>query len=216
VADVRGTVTVLFTDQVSSTEAWQQLGEDAANALRRDHTALLDALISRHHGRTVKNTGDGLMAVFGSAVDALDAAVAMQQAVHRRNNAVAEDERIGLRVGVEIGEPSREGDDYFGTPVVVARRLCDSCEGGQVLVSDLIPRLVGTRGGHEFADAGTLELKGFAEPVRGHLLRWEAAEAASQPEDVEAGDRDPAERVPLPGWLVSQDRTRFVGREREL
>ena len=97
-ADVRGTVTVLFTDQVSSTEAWQQLGEDAANALRRDHTALLDALISRHHGRTVKNTGDGLMAVFESAVDALDASVAMQQAVERRNAASPEGKRIGLKV----------------------------------------------------------------------------------------------------------------------
>ena len=74
-------------------------------------------------------------------------------------------------MGIEIGEPSREGDDYFGTPVVVAKRLCDSCEGGQVLVSDLIPRLVGTRGGHTFDEAGMLELKGFTEPVTVYALR---------------------------------------------
>ena len=153
------------------------------------------------------------MAVFGSAVDALDASVAMQQAVHRRNEAVPEEQRIGLRVGIETGEPSREGDDYFGTPVVVAKRLCDSCEGGQVLVSDLIPRLVGSRGGHVFEDAGRRALKGFAEPLHAQLLRWEPAPEPVIPPDEDGGR---PERMPLPSWLVAKDRTRFVGREQEL
>jgi len=77
------TVTLLFTDLVGSTALLDQLGDDAAEQVRRTHFRLLRDAVAAHGGAEVKNLGDGLMVVFASAVDAVGCAVTMQQAVHR-------------------------------------------------------------------------------------------------------------------------------------
>jgi class 3 adenylate cyclase len=167
-------VVLLFTDLVSSTELLERLGEDAAEKLRRTHFSLLRDVVSARGGLEVKSVGDGLMVVFPSAVDALDSAVAIQQAVHGHDQL-----RSQVRVGLHVGEPIRDEDDYFGMPVVVATRLCnDIAAGGQVIASDLVRRLVGSRGGHTFRDLGAFQLKGIAEPVPACEVAWEPAKVA--------------------------------------
>ena len=74
------TATVLFTDVVASTALRSRVGDDAADELRRAHDRVLRDALAEHGGREVKGTGDGLMVVFGSAVEAVAAAEAMQQA----------------------------------------------------------------------------------------------------------------------------------------
>ena len=85
-----GTATVLFTDLVGSTDLRRALGDDRADALRRQHDALIRAAIDEHDGTEVKGTGDGLMAVFAAAGDAMAAASAMQRAIERYNRRAVE------------------------------------------------------------------------------------------------------------------------------
>ena len=166
-------VTLLFTDLVGSTELFQRLGDDAAEQVRRTHFRLLREAVADRGGHEVKNLGDGLMVVFPSAVDALHSAVAMQEAVHKHNRA-GDSPSFSVRVGLHVGEPIRDEGDYFGTPVIVAKRLCDAARGKQILASQLVAGLVGSRGGFRFRPVGQLRLKGLSQAVRAVEVGWEA------------------------------------------
>jgi class 3 adenylate cyclase len=167
-------VTLLFTDLVGSTALLSELGDDEAERLRRVHFGLLRDVASARGGQEVKNLGDGLMVAFPSAVDAVGCAIEIQQAVHRHNARQADD-RLQVRVGLNVGEPIRDEGDYFGTPVVVAKRLCDEADGGQILASELVRALVGSRGGFGFRPCDPVALKGFPEPLAVCEIGWEPA-----------------------------------------
>src|SRR5262245_60611669 len=91
------TVTILFTDLVGSTELLSRVGEARADELRREHFGLLRTAIEQTGGREVKNLGDGLMVAFDGAASALDAAVAMQQAIAARP---PDAEPLSIKIGV--------------------------------------------------------------------------------------------------------------------
>ncbi len=108
--------------------------------------AALREAIAAHSGDEVKTIGDNIMVAFPmSTADAVSCAVAMHRAVSRLN---ARDPLLGLavRIGVSSGEASNEEDDWFGTPVVEAARLESAAGAGQILVSNIVPWIVGTRG----------------------------------------------------------------------
>src|SRR3989442_982545 len=189
-------VTLLFPDLVGSTELLERLGDDAAEEVRRTHFRLLRDAVNNAGGEEVKNLGDGLMTVFPSAVEAVRCAVSMQQAVQRHNEHGKDP--LSVRVGLNVGEPIRDEGDYFGTPVVVAKRLCDKAEGGQILASDLLRGLVGTRGGFVFRSRGLLALKGFSQPLATVEIVWEPATGR---------------RVPLPPSLDVEQPTGLIGRD---
>jgi hypothetical protein len=131
---VSAPVTLLFTDLVDSPQLLQRVGDEGAQRLLKD-------TVAANGGQEVKWIGDGLMTVFASAADAVRAAVAMQQAARRH----AAGERLGLRVGLHAGEALREETDYFGTPVVIARRLCEQEQAGQILASGVVVGLLAGR-----------------------------------------------------------------------
>ena len=160
-------------------------------------------------GSEVKNLGDGLMVAFDSPLAALRCAVAIQQGIDLDNRAVGT--QVQMRVGLHAGEPLRHEDDYFGTPVVVAKRLCDRAQGSQILASALVRGLVGNRGGFAFRDQGALPLKGLDEPVPTFEVCWTAAsgETADQPEPAVPLS------VPLPRFLTDMG-WYFVGRDAEV
>ena len=192
------TVSVLMTDLVGSTAMADRLGPDAAEKLRAEHFGLLRVALERTAGREVKTLGDGLMAVFDSAAQSLACAVQMQQAVETRNRRA--EEKLGLRIGVSLGDTTVEGGDYFGEPVVEASRLCAHAAGGQIVVNALVRRVAGSRGGHSFQDLGGLELKGISEPVQAFELQWEPA---------------PVTGIALPERLRALPATAYVGRGAE-
>jgi len=118
----------------------------------------------------VKWQGDGIMARFQSVADAVRAAVAGQRATER----AALGERLGMRVGLHVGETMIwDTTDLFGTPVVVARRLCEAATSRQVLCSSLVEGLLPGRHELKFRDVGLVKLKGIDEPVAALELLWE-------------------------------------------
>ncbi len=179
----------VFCDLVGSTALHSRLGDDAADDLRRRIHAVLRHAVLSHGGTEVKNLGDGIMAAFDSAADAVSSGIAMQQALLQLSSGHP-DVELGLRVGVSAGEATFEADDWFGTPVVEASRLCDRAEAGQVLVSEVAHTLVAARRRHRFRTLGPVELKGLAAPLTVHEAEWErpappppAAVTESQPEE---------------------------------
>jgi class 3 adenylate cyclase len=192
------TVTVLFTDLVGSTELASRVGPERAEELRQEHFTILRQTVAAANGREVKNTGDGLMVAFSSAAAAVQCAKSMQQRMELRNRRT--EPELWIRVGISMGDATREGADYFGAPVVEAARLCATADAGQVLLSDVTRVMVGRRGDHIFAPVGELDLKGLPEPVAACELVWEGLPAAT---------------VPLPDRLQVLPATSFVGREEQ-
>ena len=166
----------MFTDAVGSTALLDRLGEEVAYELRGRHFARLRAAIGTHVGYEVKSLGDGLMVAFQSAHAAAECAVTMQRSAARFGDS------MGLRVGIDAGEAMRDGEDYFGRPVIVARRLCDIAHAGQILVSGSAVELIDEPGTHRFEPIGSLALKGLDDPVSASRLRWETA--TSSPQEV--------------------------------
>jgi len=193
----RSTAIVLFTDLVGSTELRSRLGETAAEGLRRQHNALVTGGIEGNSGTVVKNLGDGFMATFGGATDAVAAAVAIQQAISRHNRSGGT--ALGVRIGVSAGDVVFEDDDCFGTPVIEAARLCAAAEGGQILASEIV-RWMAHADEATFTPAGDLELKGLPRPLPTVQVDWEPM--AQSP-------------VPLPTFLTDIGRI-FVGRDGDL
>ena len=155
---------VLFTDIVGSTELAQRLGDDIAFELINTHDAIVRGAVAEHDGKVIKHTGDGIMAVFISPVRAVKAACMIQSAVAALK---PEDGRpdFQVRIGAAAGEPIERDNDFFGSTVNLAARLCAHAEPGKVLVTNGIAELCLGKG-MKFADIQRAELKGFDEPVR--------------------------------------------------
>jgi TolB-like protein/tetratricopeptide (TPR) repeat protein len=141
--------------------------EEAAHA--KLTTLLADGVtpaISEHGGRIVKNTGDGFLAEFPSAVEAVRAATHFQARVHELTIGEAEDRRILFRVGINIGDVIVESNDIFGDGVNIAARLESIAEPGAIYISSSAYEQVQGKVGIEFADLGEQRLKNIARPVR--------------------------------------------------
>ncbi|HVW81906.1 MAG TPA: AAA family ATPase [Mycobacteriales bacterium] len=200
------TASVLFVDVVGSTALRSEVGEEQADVLSRNLEAQIGQVIGDHRGRVVKGLGDGVLAVFESAVDAVGAGVAVQQAaeLQRRLGGAG---AVELRVGVSAGDVSFDSSDVLGAPVVEASRLCGSAQPGQVLVADLVRSLSRGRGSFVFESVGDLALRGLPEPVPACQVMWDPL-----PADGEAASSG----LPFPGLLASGGGTSYVGREAAL
>ncbi len=161
---------ILFTDIVGSTALRSELGEDAADDLRRAHEADLTTAVDHHQGRMVKTLGDGVMAVFAGVADAVAAAEAAQQATDARRRPGRP--VLAIRVGISAGDVVEEDGDCHGTPVIEAARLCAEAEADQILCSAPVQWLSRGRGDHTFLPVGELALKGLPEPVPALEVVW--------------------------------------------
>jgi TolB-like protein/tetratricopeptide (TPR) repeat protein len=144
--------------------------------------------ITEHGGRIVKNTGDGFLAEFPSAVEAVRAGTQFQTRIHELAMGDAEDRRILFRVGINIGDVIVEAHDIFGDGVNIAARLEGFAEPGGICVSDDVYRQVSGKLDVAFEDMGLQPLKNIARPV--HVYRAGNIDAA--------GNRRSAFHPPLP------------------
>jgi TolB-like protein/class 3 adenylate cyclase len=149
------------------------MGLDEAGTARilREHRAVTDALVTKHGGRIVKTTGDGLLIEFPSVVDAVECAVAVQTMMAERNEGVPPDRRMLFRIGINLGDILIEGEDILGDGVNVAARLEGIAEPGGICVSSSAYDQVRGKVVVEFADLGEQSLKNITRPVRAYAVK---------------------------------------------
>ncbi|HEU0309848.1 MAG TPA: adenylate/guanylate cyclase domain-containing protein [Sphingomicrobium sp.] len=135
-------------------------------SLQQHQAELVVPEITRHGGRIVKLTGDGLLAEFPSVVGAVECAVAVQQSMPARNLDVPEDRRIEYRIGINLDDVIVQGDDLFGDGVNIAARLEGIARPGGIAVSKSVRDNVENRLDVLFEDRGDQRLKNIAMPVR--------------------------------------------------
>jgi adenylate cyclase len=138
--------------------------------LKTDREEVLRPLISEHHGRIVKLMGDGLLAEFPSAVEAVQCTVEIQHTLGERNADVPEDIRIAYRIGINIGDIIVEGDDIYGDGVNVAARLEGLSEPGGICMSGTVVSHVKGKMELNLKDLGEQHVKNIADPVRVYLV----------------------------------------------
>ncbi len=181
-ADVAGYSRLMGADEEGTHERLK--------SLRRE---LVDPKIAEHHGRIVKNTGDGVLVEFASVVDAVRCAVEVQQAMPERNATVAADNHIELRIGINLGDIIIEDDDIYGDGVNVAARIEALADAGGVFVSNTVHDHVRDRLPFVFEDLGEQRVKNIARPVRVYRVR-------------DASSADKSQLAPVPPVLPLPDK----------
>jgi TolB-like protein/class 3 adenylate cyclase len=142
---------------------------------------VIDPLLAEHHGRIVKLMGDCAIVEFGSVVDAVACAVAVQTAAAKRQADVAADQRIVFRIGINLGDVVVEGEDLLGDGVNVAARLEQLCDPGGVLVSGTAYDHLKGKLGLRLEPRGVQHLKNIREPVRVYRVASIGAGSARRP-----------------------------------
>jgi adenylate cyclase len=144
--------------------------------LREHRQQRFEPILAQHGGRLVKLMGDGALAEFASAVDALSAAICFQQAMAEANRDQPADTMIVFRIGLHLGDLIVEGDDLYGDGVNVAARLEAEAPPGGIVVSRAIREAVDGRLKAKLHTLGELSLKNMERPIRAFRVEWEAAE----------------------------------------
>jgi class 3 adenylate cyclase/tetratricopeptide (TPR) repeat protein len=198
------TATVVFTDLVGSTAVRSAIGDERSEVLRRLHDTLTTDAVAAYDGRIVKSLGDGFMAVFSSASDAIHSATAIQRAFDRHNRQARSEPEMHVRVGIAVGDVTFEEEDYHGMPVVQAARLCGRCEADEILATMAVKWLAGSRVTSAFVDVGALELKGISQPTECVRIEWPREEVAE------------ARSIPLQGFLEGGSSGALRGRSAEV
>src|SRR5262245_470221 len=149
--------------------------KDTHERLVAGRKELFEPEIALHHGRIFKLMGDGLLAEFGSVVDAIECAVSLQRGLAERNANVPENERIQVRIGINLGEVIVEGDDRYGEGVNVAARLEQLADPGGICVSGKVAREVEKKLAFGFTSMGDQRVKNMAEPVSAYRVVLDVA-----------------------------------------
>lgn len=163
-------------------EAYSRLmGRDEVGTLRTltAYRAVIDRLIASHHGRIFNTAGNSLVADFASAVDAVECAVAVQDAVTKENTDRPAGEQMRFRIGVHVGDIIVQGDNLFGDAVNIAARLEALAKPGGICVSGTVRDQIGTKLPLSFTDLGEQQVKNIVQPIRAYQVRGETSPTAT-------------------------------------
>jgi adenylate cyclase len=166
--------------------------------LRERLRGLADPKINEHRGKVVKHTGDGLLAEFGSVVDAVRCAIEVQRGMAEQNATVPQVKRIEFRIGIHVGDIIVDENDIFGDGVNIAARLEGIAEPGGVCISDDAQRQIRGKVDTAFEDMGSQNLKNIAEPMRAWRLRINASGCAAAPIEPPVESTQALALPPLP------------------
>lgn len=184
---------ILAADVVGFSRLMGEDEEGTLATLTSHRTDLFEPTIAAFNGRVVKLMGDGILAEFASAVDAVTCAIAIQTAMSSRNAAVAEDNQILFRMGINVGDIIVEGDDIYGDGVNVAARLEGLADSGGVCISRTVRDQIRDKLDYKLDDLGEIEVKNIARPVRAFRVSSELNDDSSTNQSVQ-----PAPSVSVP------------------
>jgi len=163
-ADVADYSRLMNEDEAATIEAW--------HAAR----ALIDPTIADFGGRIVKHTGDGFLAEFATATQAVESAIRMQDDLAGRNRGTPEARRMQFRIGINLGEITADAEDIHGDGVNIAARLEGIAEPGGIMISANVFEQVHKKISRDCDDMGTAALKNIAEPVHHYRVRLDGSE----------------------------------------
>jgi adenylate cyclase len=177
------------------------MGRDESGTLarlRKNRAEHLNPILTKYGGRLVKLTGDGALIEFGSAVDALSAAIEFQQAMVEANRDQPADAALVFRMGLHLGDLIVDGDDLYGDGVNIAARLEADAPAGGIVISRTVHEAVTGRVTANFDDLGNLALKNIERPVQAFGVKWDPSDwqqmVTSEATVAPATERE----VPLP------------------
>jgi TolB-like protein/class 3 adenylate cyclase len=173
-ASTRRLAAILAADVAGYSRLMGEDEEGTHERLKAHLRDLVDPKIAQHRGRTVKNTGDGLLAEFQSVVDAVRCAIEIQRGMIDREPDMPEGRRIRFRIGVNLGDVIVEEHDIFGDGVNISARVEGLAAPGGICVSRVVRDQVRDRLPYAFDDIGEQQVKNIARPVRVYALRPEA------------------------------------------
>ncbi|MFO1161263.1 MAG: adenylate/guanylate cyclase domain-containing protein [Reyranellaceae bacterium] len=165
---------IVATDVVGYSRLMGRDESGTVARLRRVRAERLEPILTRRGGRIVKLTGDGALIEFGSAVEALSAAIEFQQVMTESEAERPEAERLVFRVGVHLGDVIVDGDDLYGDGINIAARLEAEAPPGGVVVSGDLHNTTVDRLKAAFEDLGQLALKNIERPMQAYAVRWQA------------------------------------------
>jgi class 3 adenylate cyclase len=154
---------VMFTDMVGSTAMTSRFGDHVSQLARRRHDDAVREALRRCGGTEIKHTGDGIMASFHSVVEAARAAMTISDSLDAPSP--AHEPELAVKIGLNAGEPVRDGADLFGSSVQVAARACERAGAGEIVVTGVVRELLRGKSAL-FEDHGLHDLKGVDGPVQ--------------------------------------------------
>jgi predicted ATPase len=196
------TLTFLFTDLEGSSKLWEQFRQSMKEALER-HDAILRDAVESSNGQVVKTTGDGLMAVFASPADGVNACVNAQHGL--AHEAWGQTGPLRVRMGIHVGDAATREGDYFGPTLNRAARIMGAGHGGQVLLSAAAAALVMDELPSEstLRDLGEYQLKGLGRAERVFQLVHPGLEGSFPP--LASAPRQRSELPDQPSAFVGRD-----------
>jgi adenylate cyclase len=169
------------------------MGRDEVGTLRTltAYRVVVDRLIASHRGRIFTTAGDSLVADFASAVDAVQCAVAMQDAIAKENADRPAAEQMRFRIGLHVGDIIVQGENLFGDGVNIAARLEALAEPGGICISGTVRDQIGTKLLTRFIDLGPQQVKNITQPIRAYRVQ---------------GDTSPTDTPPVGSYLPLPDK----------
>lgn len=169
---------ILIADVVEYSRLMAENEPETLRALQEHQFAVVNPTIGQHHGRIVKTMGDGILVEFQSVVDAVKCAVAIQEGMIKRNEAVLEKRQIRFRIGINLGDVLIDGDDIYGDGVNIAARLQHLAGPNGISISSSVFAQIDGTIDHNFTDAGAHQLKNIASAVRTYHFSPDASASA--------------------------------------
>ena len=172
---------ILAADVVGYSRLMEADEAGTFDRLRAHRKDLFEPAIAKHHGRIFKLMGDGLLAEFGSVVDAVECAAVLQAEMAKHNGGLPDDRRIDVRIGINLSDVIVEGEDRHGEGVNIAARLQELAEPGGILIAGTAYDHARNKVSAGFEDLGTQTLKNITEPVRIYRITGKPSPSVALP-----------------------------------
>lgn len=183
-SETRRKLTTIFAADVQGYSRLMEADEEGTHATLRQYRDAMGRLIVSHGGRVINTWGDGVLGEFPSVVEAVRAAIDVQNELAGRNALRPTETRMEFRIGINLGDVIVEGDDIFGDGVNIASRLQASANAGGIVISNTVYDQVRNKVAVGFEFLGQLSVKNIEEAVPSYAVRIGEAERASEPAEM--------------------------------